>query len=159
MGAKTGHDMVLVRNSGTVETPVWEEISAIGDVNVSDWSIAVGDLKHRGSDYVKGLPGLFQRINIDFNLIHGLDPDNFEAMRLQFLGRTPCQYAVLDGDIEDAGTEGLIIPALIVNFPWNQPLEDVSDHAVQLTTGLMFNALSAEVDPEWLVVEEGSGSA
>lgn len=155
MAPKTGHEMKLYEDTGTVETPVYEEISAIGDLNISDFSIALGELKHRGSNFVKNLPSLFQSISVDFNLIHGLQKTKFDDLRERFFARTAARFAIMDGDIEVDGSEGLLLPALIKSFPWNQPLEDVSNHDVQLATAYMVDEDDddAEIDPQWIVVE------
>lgn len=154
MGAKTGRQMFLYRNSGSHGTPVWDEICNVGDVNVSDFSRGLAELKRRCSQYIKNLPALIQSITVEFSMIHGVNPTTFNAMFDDFINGTPVEYAIMDGDITLDGTQGLMLPALVQKFPWNQPLEDVSAHDVGLAIAYMEDGGGNEIDPEWLVISD-----
>lgn len=148
---KTGHKCKLYRNTGTVATPVWTIVDEIGDVSIPDLTRGLAELKRRANEYTKNLASLFQSISIEFNFIHGLDSTTFTALRTAFFAGTVAEYAVMDGDISVSGNEGLRIPCLVENFPWNQPLEEVNQHDIRLSIGYMTES-STEVDPSWLVI-------
>ena len=148
---KTGKQMKLYRNTGTDASPTWVLVCDISDVNINDLSVGTAELKRRCSDWVKALPTLFGLVTLEFTLLHGLDPTTFTAIRQDFFAKTVRQWAVMDGLIDTVGSEGLILPGLLQNFPWNQPLEDVSGHDIQLVTGYLQES-SVEIDPYWLVV-------
>jgi hypothetical protein len=46
---------------------------------------------------------------------------------------------------------GLRCPFIVEQFPWDQPLEDVSGHDVRLAIGYMVSG-GTEVDPSWYTV-------
>lgn len=147
---KTGHKCKLYRNTGTVAVPVWAEIAEIGDVSIPDMSRGLAELKRRSTEFTKNLPNIIQSISIEFNFIHGLDATQFTALRAAFWAGTVEEYAIMDGAITAEANEGLRCPCVVENFPWNQPLEEVSQHDIRLTIGYMDE--SGEVDPVWYVV-------
>lgn len=150
----TGHKMKFYRNSGTIASPTWVEISQIGDLSIPDFARSLAELKRRGNDFVKNLAGLIQTITVQFKMPFGLDNTNFTLLRNAFLAGTNIQYAVMNDDIAEAGSEGLVLPGILKQFPWDQPLEEVSSHDIQIATGFMLNGSGAEVDPTWLTVED-----
>jgi len=143
--------MKLYRNTNTVASPVWSEICEVGDVSIPDLSRGVAEVKRRCSDYTKNLPSIIQSVAIEFKLFHGMDATNFDAIRTAFFAGTVEEWAVMNGDITITGNEGLRMPALVEQFPWDQPLEDISSHDIRVVVGWMEEA-SAEVDPAWYTV-------
>lgn len=154
-GPKVGHQMKLYRNAGTLSVPAWEEIAEIGDVTLDGLELSTAELKRRASDWTKELLAIFGPFTVGFRLIHGLGAEMFDSLRADFFAKTPRQYAVCNGDIEDVGTQGLTFAGGLKAFPWDQPLEDVSGHDVVLCHTLKFES-GVEIDPEWMEVEEGS---
>ncbi len=152
MVAKTGHSMKLYRNTGTVASPTWTEVTGVGDVSISDLSRGVAELKRRGSDFTKNLATLIQSIAIEFRMPHGIDSTNFDAIRAAFFAGTIEEWAIMDGDIAVSGAEGLRCPLLVEQFPFEQPLEDVAGHDVRLVIGYMEEPAGTEIDPSWHVV-------
>lgn len=150
MSAKTGHKMKLYRNTGTVGSPVWSLVDEVGDVSIPDLSMGLAELKRRANNFTKNLATLIQSIAVEFRLHHGLDAANFDDIRANFFNGTPEEWAIMDGDIETAGSEGLRLPVLVEQFPWDQNLEDVSGHDVRLAIAYMESG-GSEVEPSWLV--------
>jgi hypothetical protein len=151
MPAVTGHKCKLYRNTGTNASPTWVLITGVGDVSIADLSYGAAELKHRGSNFAKQLPTLIQPINVDVQLIHGIDATNYTAIRTAFFAATINEYAIADGLIATVDTQAFKFPAFWSDFPWNQPLEEVSNHDARLSLAYMEEA-AAEVDPEWMVV-------
>lgn len=149
-GPKTGHQMKLYRNTATVASPTWQEIGDVGDVSIPDFARGLAELKRRGNNYTKNLASIFQTIACEYRLIYGLDSTVFDALRSAFLAGDIEQYAIMDGDIATSGSEGWTIPFIMENFPWDQPLEEVSSHDIRMAIGYMDE--SGEVDPAWLTV-------
>lgn len=150
-GPKTGHKMKAYRNSGTVDTPTWSLVAEVGDVSIPDLSLAIAELKRRGSNWTKGLPGIFNLVAVEFRLIHGLDKATFDAIRQDFFGQNTREWAICNGAIDLDGTQGLRLPVLVEQFPWDQPLEDVSGHDVRLALAYMEDD-GDEVDLSWLEI-------
>jgi len=152
-GPKTGHKCKAYINSGTHETPVWAELKDIGDLSVSDLEMALAELKRRGSNFTKALPGIFNLFATEFRLHHGLDAEVFTTLRQAFFSQTPIEVAVMNGAIDLEGSEGLRMPVLVAQFPWQQGLDEVHGHDVRLALAWDVDAEDEEIDPEWLVVE------
>ena len=156
-GPKTGAKMKAYRNGGTVASPTWAEVSEIGDLSIPDMSLAIAELKRRGSNYTKGLPGLVDLISVEFKLIHGLDKTVFELILDDWRNQRVKEWAICDDAITTSGTYGLRLPVIVAQFPWDQALEDVSGHDVRLVLGYMEES-STEVDPFWIEVGGSAGS-
>lgn len=148
-GPKTGHRMKLYRNTGTVATPVWSLVAEVGDVSIPDLTRGLAELKRRANDFTKNLATLIQSIAIEFRLHHGLDATTFDAIRQNFFSGTAEEWLVANDAVATQGTEGLRCPVLVENFPWDQPLEDVSGHDVRLAVAYMEDSGGTEVDPSW----------
>lgn len=147
----TGHKMKLYRNTGVVATPVWAEIAGVGDLSMPDFSLVAAELKRRGSNFTKALPGVFNMIAIEFRLVYGVDSTQMDALRTNFLAQTVEEWAVMNGAIATSDNEGLRIPILIEAFPWDQPLDDVSGFDVRAVCAYM-GADSVDYDPVWYTV-------
>jgi len=143
--------MKLYRNTGTVATPVWSEVDEVGDVSIADLAIGLAELKRRANNFTKNLASLVQSIAVEFRLHYGLDATNFDALRGNFFAQTIEEWAVMSGDITTTGEQGLRCPFLLEQFPWDQPLEDVSGHDVRLAIAY-FEEAAAEIDPSWYTV-------
>src|SRR5215213_8959655 len=126
-----GKNMKFYRNTATHATPTWVLISQIGDLNVSDLTRGLAELKRRGNGFVKNLPVFINSIAVEFRLIFGLDTTNYTFLRQTFFSGACVQYAIMNDIIAGPGSEGLMLPAIVEQFPWNQNLEDVSAHDVR----------------------------
>ena len=152
MSPKTGHKMKLYRNTGTIETPAWTLVTTVTDVSIPDLTRGMAELKRRGNDFTKNLASLIQSFHIEFHLHYGMDMTNYEEIRENFFAGTPEQWAVMDGLMATVGSQGLVTPVLVEDFPWDQPLEEVSGHDVRLAVAYMEDNTGDEVDPAWLEV-------
>ena len=148
----SGHKCKLYRNTGSAGTPVWDSIDAVGDVSLSDFNMGLAELKARISNFALNLPTLIQTIALEFDLKFGLDMTTWSGLKDDFLAGTPRQYAVMDGAIATATQQGLVLPGLIENFPWDQGLEKVVDSAVRIVSAYYESPAGTRVDPAWLVV-------
>jgi len=150
-GPKTGHKMKLYRNTGTYAVPTWSVVDEVGDVSIPDMSRGMAELKRRANDFTKNLATLIQSIAIEFRLHHGLDSTTFDAIRANFFTGAAEEWAVMNGDIATSGNEGMRIPVLFEQFPWDQALEEVSGHDCRMIVAYMEES-GTEIDPEWYVV-------
>lgn len=150
-GPKTGHLMKMYRNTGSVATPTWTEVDEVGDVSIPDLTRGLAQLKRRANNFTKNLATLIQSIAVEFRLHHGLDATNFDAIQAAFFAGTVEEWAIFNGDIATSDNEGMRIPIIIENFPWDQPLEDVSGHDVRLAIAYMEEPAGTEIDPSWSV--------
>ena len=151
-GPNTGGNMKLYRNTGTYGTPVWVLMGDIGDVNIPDMARTIAELKRRSSAFTVGLAALIQMISIEFKFIHGLDATNFTALRTAFFAGTAEEWAVMDGLVATVGNQGLRCPVVIEQFPWQQNLEDVSDHDIVAKAAYYESPAGTAREPVWFVV-------
>lgn len=151
-GPKVGHKMKLYRNTGTVDSPVWGEISEVGDVKLNGLELTTAELKRRANQFSKELPALFGPFNIEARLHHGLGATIFEAVRGDFFAQTPREYAICNGSISADGTQGLRFAGFLKAFPWDQALEDVSGHDISIAHTYLESG-GTEIDPSWLEVD------
>jgi hypothetical protein len=149
---RTGFAMKLYYATGNMNTPTWNEVGSVGDVNISSLSRGMAELKRRGSYYTKNLPSLFESITVEFTIPFGVSQTAYDQIRADFFSGTARLWAVMSGDITVSGVQGLVLPALVTQFPWDQPLEDVSNHNIQLSVAYLENSSGQELDPYWLVV-------
>ncbi len=147
----TGHKMKFYRNTATHASPTWVEIDEIGDLSIADLTMGLAELKRRANGFTKNLPSIMQSIAVEFRLHFGLDSATFTVLRSAFFAGTVIEYAIMNDAIADEDSEGLTLPGIIEQFPWDQPLEEVSGHDVRLATGYLVET-STEIDPAWLVV-------
>jgi len=151
-GPSTGHKMKLYRNTGTVAVPVFLEVAEVGDVSIPDLSRGLAELKRRANDFTKNLASLIQSISVEFRLHHGLDAVNFDAIRIAFFAGTVEEWAIMNADVSVSGNEGLRLPAIVEQFPFDQPLEDVAGHDIRLAVAYFEEPAGTEIDPVWFVV-------
>lgn len=149
MAPRVGHKMKLYRNTGTAASPAWTEVAEIGDVSIPDLSMGLAELKRRANDYTKNLATMIQSIAVEFRMHFGLDATNFDAMRTNFFAGTIEEYLVYSGTQATSGEEGFRLPALIEQFPWDQPLEDVSGHDIRLAIAYYEEPADTEIEPAW----------
>lgn len=155
-GPKVGQKCKLYANTGTTDTPVWAEISDIGDTTLDGLELGTAELKRRSSVWTKVLAALFSAFSLNTRLVHGLNKTRFDQIRTDFFARTAREYAVCNGPITSDGTEGFRFAGLLTQFPWDQPLEDVAGHDVVAQHAYYEDENGDEVDPSWLVVEGSS---
>lgn len=149
---RTGYSMALYLNTGTTSSPVFNLVSEVGDVSISDLSRVLAQLKRRANGYTKNLPAMMDSMSVEFRLHFGLGKTVYDLIRAAFFNATPYIWLVLAApNPNTTGNQGLSIPAVIEQFPWDQPLENVSGHDVRLAITYMEES-GTEVDPFWYIV-------
>lgn len=148
---RTGFNMALYLNTGTTSVPAYTLVSQIGDVSVSDLSRIMAQLKRRGNGFTKNLPAMLDSIAVEFRLHFGLGKTAYDLIRAAFFIATPYLWLILAGPgVNTTGNQGLSLPAIIEQFPWDQPLENVSGHDVRLACAY-YEESGSEVDPFWFI--------
>lgn len=149
---KAGQKMKAYRNTGTAGSPTWVEVSEIGDLSISDMKRILAQIKRRAKDYTKNLPAMIDSIGIDLRLHWGLGATNLNAIRAAFLAGTTEEWSIMSGTITDVGEQGLRIPVIVEDFPWDQNQEEASGFDVRLAIAYHESPAGTEVDPSWTVV-------
>lgn len=149
----TGQKMKAYLNSGTHAVPVWREVSEIGDLQIADLTRNLAELKRRSNDFTKNLPAMMATIAVEFRLHFGLGKTVFDTIRGDFFAGTCREWAIMNGAIATSGNQGLTLPAIVQNFPWDQALENVAGHDVRIVTGYKEDEVNGgELDPYWYIV-------
>jgi len=78
------------------------------------------------------------------------EDEGFTAIQEAYFNNTCIEFAVMDGDIETAGSQGLRATMSITSFTRNEPLEEAM--AVSVTAKPTYAAQA----PEWMEIEAGS---
>lgn len=150
MGAQTGHDLKLYYNTGTHASPTWVEITQVEDVMVDEFRYDQAELKRRSTRFVLFLNTVL-RAGFSFKLFHGVGITIYDDLRDAFLNRTPTEFYIADGAAATAGTEGLRIFCQLTDFPWDQPLTEVSAHQVKARPTYVEES-GSEVLPDWYTI-------
>lgn len=148
-----GFSMKLYR-SPIAATDVWTEIGGVENVSIDNISREVVEVAYRGCTWKRNMPGMMEAAEATFKLIHNVQPEMEEVLRNDMLNATPAKYAMVNGDITVAGTEGWIIPAYITQMNRSEDLGEIVSNDVKMSLGhILSHDKSKLLDPEWLVVE------
>lgn len=149
--ATTGHNMKLYRNTGTYGTPVLSLIGGIADLSVPSFDAVAAEVKRRGNNFTKAVPGVFNLIAVEGRLVYGVETAVFDALRANFLSQTAEEWVILR-DVQGTGgvtNEGLRVPILLEAFPWDQPIDDAAGFDVRGVCAFYISEGSAEDEPGW----------
>lgn len=149
MTLKIGADFKLYYNTGTDASPTWVLVEIVGDVTVP-LSLSTAEIKLRASSWDLGLPARHSA-GFEFFLANDIDGTEWEALRGYFFSKTVVQYASTNGAIAASGVEYFSAFAHFEDFPWDQPLSEVSSHACKLALSYQVESGSL-IEPSWNVV-------
>ena len=146
MGVKLGMEAKLYRNDGDYETPDWVEMTNVKDLTLNNEK-GEADVTTRKNNGWRATVGTLKDGSIEFEMVWDTEDENFTAIQEAYFGNTSIEFAVMDGDIEEAGSQGLRATMSIMNFTRNEPLEEA------ITVSVTAKPTYAEHAPEWLDVE------
>ena len=149
MGVKLGMEAKLYRNDGDYETPDWVEMTNVKDLTLNNEK-GEADVTTRKNNGWRATVGTLKDGSIEFEMVWDTEDENFAAIQEAYFGNTSIEFAVMDGDIEVAGSQGLRATMAIMSFSRNEPLEEA------LTVSVTAKPTYAEHAPDWLEVEAGS---
>ena len=145
MGVKLGMDAKLYRNSGSYETPTWNEVTNVKDVTLN-LEAGEADVTTRGNAGWRANIATLKDASLEFEMVWDTADDDFTAVRQAFLSNGSVEFAVLDGDIETTGSQGLRATMAITNFSRSEPLEE----AIQVS--VTAKPTYADNPPEWMSI-------
>ena len=149
MSRKLGMNAKLYRNNGSYDVPDWEEIDNCRDLTLNNEK-GEADVTTRGNEGFRATLGTLKDASIEFEMVWDTDDDNFTAIQEAYFENTSIEFAVMDGDIEEDGSQGLRATMDIMSFTRNEPLEE------GLTVSVTAKPTYADHAPEWLTVGESS---
>jgi hypothetical protein len=145
MSVKIGLEGKLFRNTATYEAPTWVEMKNVKDLTLSV-EAGEADATTRGNNGWKATLATLKDGSIEFDMVWDTADAGFTAIRTAFFANTPIEFAVLDGNVATAGTQGLRASMAITKFSRNEPLEEA------MTVSVTAKPTYSEHPPEWMVV-------
>lgn len=145
MGIRLGLDAKLYRNTGTYNSPNWEEMPNARDVTLS-LEDGEADVTTRGNDGWRATAGTLKDASIEFQSIWDTDDEGFTALQEAFFTRGTIEILALDGDVTAPGVQGLRATMRVATFTRNEALEEAITVDVSLKPAYSANP------PEWYTV-------
>ena len=146
MSVKLGDEMKLYFcAAGIGGTPEWTELSIVKDVKLNT-SKGEADVTTRASGGWKQVIGTLMDASIEFEMLWDTAAAGFQAIKDAYFDGAAIGLAVMDGPIDEAGSQGLWADCAILKFDRNEPLENAA--TVSVTAKPTY---SANV-PEWKVI-------
>jgi hypothetical protein len=148
MSVKLGMEAKLYRNAGTYEAPDWVEITNVKDVTLT-LSTGEANVTTRANNGWKATKATLKDGSVDFDMIWDAADEGFAAIRSAFFGNTSIELAIMDGDMETEGSEGLRATFSVTKFDRKEPLEEAITVAVSVKPTYSAHA------PEWMSAAGG----
>jgi hypothetical protein len=145
MAIKLGMNAKLYRNSGDYASPVWAEMPNVKDVTLN-LETGEADVTTRGNAGWCATLATLREGTVEFEAVWDTEDEGFAAMQQAYFANGTIEVAVMDGDITEAGTEGLRATMSVTNFSRNEPLEEAITASISLKPAYAVNP------PEWMVV-------
>lgn len=146
---KTGFMMCLYYSDTLNGTGTDILISAVEDVSLSNVAREMIELAHRGTKWKKKLAGMMEAPTVEFKLFHNIEPAVERALWSHLTSAEPFLLKVMNGPIDEAGSEGFSMPVLLSEMPWSQGLSEVSARDVKCELAYAVHN-GSEVEPEWI---------
>lgn len=155
MATITGDDCKLYRTTSladtqdaTIDAASWTLIDNIkGDVTLNLERTTADASTRAGQGWRSNIPTLADG-TVEFEMLwdQGGADANFTALKDAFFNQTTIPIAVMDGDINTDGSQGLVANFYVANFSRTEPLEDVVTASVSLTLAPVTASTNA---PNW----------
>jgi len=145
MSFKLGIDAKLYRNTGSHAAPSWNEVSNVRDVTLN-LEAAEADVTTRANAGWRATVASLRDASVEFEMVWDTADEDFNAFRDAYLNGTTIEVAVLDGDLETSGTQGLRATVAVMSFSRSEPLEE------GVTLSVTIKPTYADNAPEWMEV-------
>jgi hypothetical protein len=142
---RLGMHAKLYRNTGTYAAPVWAVMPNVKDVTLN-LETGEADVTTRGNAGWNATLATLKEGSVEFELVWDTADTGFSAIQAAYFGNAPLEFAVMDGDIMQAGTQGLRATMSVTNFSRKEPLEEA------ISVSVTIKPTYAEHVPEWMVV-------
>ena len=145
MSVRLGLEAKLFRNTAVPPTTTWGEVKNVRDLTLN---IEAGeaDVTTRGNNGWRAILAALKDGSIEFEMVWDTADADFTAVKDAFFGNTPIEFAVMDGDIATAGSQGLRATMAITNFSRSEPLEEA------ITVSVTAKPTYSATPPSWMVV-------
>lgn len=124
-------DVLEDDSAGDVTSASWNEVENVRDVTLN-LETGEADVTTRANDGWKQTLATLKDGSVEFEMVWDTDDDIFESIKDAWLNNQELAGAVMSGDIETAGEEGLVSNFTVTNFSRSEPLEDAIKVSVTL---------------------------
>lgn len=153
MAVKLGMQAKLYRQTsgtraawpGTGSAPNLEVIGNVKDVTLS-LETGEADVTTRANSGWRASIGTLKEGSVEFEMVWDTDDEGFAALQAAYFGNTSIALAILDGESDVTGVQGLWADFSVINFSREEPLEDAIK--AKVTVKPTYSAVSAE----WVTV-------
>ncbi len=144
MAIRLGLDAKLYRNTGTIGSSLWSVIDNVRDVTLN-LETGEADVTTRGNAGWRATIGTLKDASIEFEMVWDTEDFNFTVLKDAFFNGTPIELLIADGDMSEAGAQGLRAVCRIINFTRSEALEEA------ITVSVTAKPTYTLSPPEWLV--------
>lgn len=152
MAYTLGMNGKLYRNDGTYAVPDWVEVTNVTDVTLS-LEASEADVTTRTNNGWRATVQALREATVEFEMVWDTADENFTAVQEAFMAGTTIEFAVLDGAIDDPGSQGFRATMSVLKFSRSEPLEEAMKASVTLKPAYSANA------PAWVEVQASSSFA
>ena len=145
MSVRLGLDAKLYRNTADYVTPTWVEMGNTKDVTLN-LEKGEADVTTRANQGWRATVGTLKDGSIEFEMVWDTEDAGFTAIKDAYFNNAAIAFAVMDGDIATAGSQGLQADFTITNFSRNEPLEEA------LTVSVTAKPTYSTVAPAWVTI-------
>ena len=131
--------------AGIGGTPTWTELANVKNVTLG-LQKGEADVTTRANNGWKASVGTLKEGNIEFEMVWDTEDAGFEAVSAAYFGDTAIGIAAMDGDITEAGRQGLWADMAVIDFSREEPLEEALSVKVTLRPTYSANP------PQWKTV-------
>ncbi len=143
MAVRLGLDAKLYRNTGTIGSNLWSEVSNVRDVTLN-LETGEADVTTRGNDGWRATVGTLKDAGIEFEMVWDTEDLNFAAFKDAFFDGTPIELLVADGSMDAAGAQGLRAVCRIITFTRSEALEEA------ITVSVSAKPTYSATPPSWV---------
>jgi predicted secreted protein len=139
MARKLGMEAKLYRNTGNYASPTWSEVANVRDLTMNTEK-GSADVTTRGNSGWRAMAGTLKDLSVEFEMVYDTADEDFTAIQTAFMDNDQVEFAVMDGDIAEAGTQGIRATFEVMNFSQSEPLEEAIIVSVTLSAAYADNA-------------------
>jgi hypothetical protein len=144
MAIRLGLDAKLYRNTGTIGSSLWTVIDNVRDVTLN-LETGEADVTTRGNEGWRAAVGTLKDASIEFEMVWDTEDFDFIALKDAFFSGTPIELLIADGDMSEAGAQGLRAVCRIIAFTRSEALEEA------ITVSVTAKPTYTLSPPEWMV--------
>lgn len=151
MTTRLGLDAKLYRNTASHGGPVWNEVPNVKDLTLT-LEKGEADVTTRQNNGWRATVGTLKDASIEFDMVWDTADADFTAIKNAFFNNTTIEFAVMDGYMDDAESQGLRATFSILKFTREEPLEEA------LKVSVTAKPTYATYAPVWMLGASTSSS-